>query len=348
MNLLARLTEAKKTFSIIELGCGIPVAHSFMQQSGASKVITMACCPYNKDYQAEMTGLDLAVTRSVSLEVVQELLQNLRDVAKGESFHVAYSIQAGMSAKICHGYIGISDGLSVVIYHITLGKDIGKQKAGMYMIALVDDLIKYHIFGERRTLCNSDDISLIDGAWSTPNVALTGLTFSASLLPDNFGTFCWAAGAWHRVVDIYRQLEGGLCIIKGSFNPMHDGHKQLVEAAKAHTNLPLLCMTTKSIDGKRATAAELIQRAIDSGNACVIDSHNVYMRELIDDLSQWDHTTRTLHLFMGIDVFLKFDPTDVDETVRVHVYHRNCTMNNISFHDSKYATLSSTAIREAK
>lgn len=346
MSLLTKLIEAKKTFSIIELGCGIPVAHSFMLQSGSSRVLTMAACPYSRDYQTEMTGIDLTVTRSISVEMVQELLDYLANKGHNESFHIAYSVQAGSSAKICHGYMGIRMGKNVAIYHITLGVSMPKDIAGICMMALVEDMIEYHVLSGTRSVVDGNGTSRIDGAWSNSNFADL-CSFDASLLPDNFGTFCWASGQWYRTVDIFRQLEGGLCLIKGSFNPLHDGHKQLIHAASEFTNIPLLCMTTRTIDGKYSYPIGLIDRANSvPGSVFVIDSRNVYMRELIADITRWEDTAqRNIHLFMGIDVFAKFDVSDVNEDVKIHVYHRQCSVNNISFNDSKYADLSSTLIR---
>jgi len=350
MSLLVKLIEAKKAFSIIELGCGVPVAHSLMLQRGSSKVLTMACCPYGRDYQSEMTGLDLGAVRSVSVEMEQELLKNLYDDSHGEDFHIAYSMQSGSTARVSHGYIGICCGEYSAIYHVTLGQEMSKDIAGKCMVSIVEDIIEYHILsGNMSTVGKDGKTSFIDGAWSCHDLNKESVTFDPSIMPHNFGTFCWAAGQWHRVVDILRQLEGGMCLIKGSFNPLHDGHKQLMGAAMDFTNIPLMCMTSHTLDNKNTALHELVERAQKMpGAICVIDSHNVYMRELIADLKQWDNgPKRTIHLFMGIDVFSKFDVNDVSEEVKIHVYHRVCEVGNISFHDSMYSTLSSTSIREA-
>jgi len=348
MSLLTKLIKAKKTFSIIELGCGIPVAHSIMQHTGSSKVITMASCPYNKQYQADLLGLDiLEMSRSVSKEVVEGLLNTLRSSSKGESFHVAYSIQAGSSAKVCHGYVGICTDIFGAIFHVTLGRDMNKSIAGRCMESIVEDLIEYHILcGSMSTVGADGSTSFIDGAWSNHNMNTESFLFDATLLPMNFGTFCWSSGQWCRLVDVFRQLEGGLCLIKGSFNPMHDGHKQLVTAAKEFTNIPLMSMTTKTIDNKVTVPMYLIERTEKMiGYTCVIDSHNILMKDLIADLSKWDNSSRNIHLFMGIDVFVKFNTNDVNEDVKIHVYHRQCNIGNVSFNDSKFSTLSSTQIR---
>lgn len=340
---LSGLRSAGITLTISELGCGLPIAHNLMKLDGASKVVMTAVSFYSKEAQQKQTNLPEDV-RSVSKEAVHNTLMYLLDT-NPNSLAFAYSLQAGFN-KTTHGFIGIGskdEGVLTNIYHFTLPGDWTKVGAGDYVEQIFIQLINIYLGEQSAIECYRESI---DGAWyGTGHNGYNMLFFKPSMLPEKFGTFGIKDGKWIRLTELIRACGDNICLIKGTFNPLHDGHRYLREIAFQYSSTPFLCTTTYSFDGKTASVQELVERATTNGTT-IIDSNNIKMIDLINDILVVTRTSKPIHLFMGIDVFTKFDLHDINgKDVHVHVLFRECTTNNVTFYNSDYATLSSTQIR---
>lgn len=343
--LLSRLKESGHTFSIAEVGCGLPVAHSFMMLDGASKAIKLAISPYSKDVQDVLTReYYYRAKRSVSREQVLALLEYLDDVSDSV-FSVAYSVQIGVD-KCSHGYIGVSRGDIKTIYHFTFGYGINKITAAKLLIEIAKKVIYRVVYDQEIEW----GVSVFDGVWRYSD---GDHIFAPWMLPRNFATFAIVKGEWARYTEILRsnpRSNLSVGFIKGSFNPVHQGHIQMATKATSLGIKPIFSLTTKTFDGKETSLETLIRRAADISMQydCVIDSDNMMMKDLIRDFEHHADPDYPIyvHLFMGVDVFSKFDINDVSSAVEVHVFFRETSINNITFHQGEYSTLSSTQLRE--
>lgn len=343
--LLSKLTKDGLTLSIAEVGCGLPVAHSLMMLDGASNVMKLAVSPYSKDVQDSINRKsEYDVTRSVSTTSVLSLLSYLMDEVES-CIYVAYSMQVGVD-KCTHGYIGICGPKTdkIVIYHFTLGYGVNKSTAEPIIKSMVEKIIYRGIYQEKINY-----ISVFDGTWTYHG---ENLVFDPSLLPVNFTTFAIVDGEWKRYTEVLRDTSGDeVGFIKGSFNPLHNGHRQMADKAIELGITPIFSLTTRTIEDKIVSVGELVSRAneISKKAICIIDSSNVLMRDLIRDFHNHRDPDIPLYpsLFMGVDVFSKFDINDVDSDVDVHVFFREARFKNVVFHQSEFPTLSSTKIRES-
>ncbi len=332
--LLEYLTAANLTFSITELGCGMPVAHEFMSLSGASKVLKYANCPYGKDAQIKITGKN--GIRSVSLLNTASLLEN---IGKYEAdFDIVYSIQCG-DDKEFHGYVGLSFEGFKIIYHMSVTRNVSKKVAGAVMVGMFKSIVYKHVLGY------ATDLHLIDGAFSHNSSLI--YNFDPTLLPANFRSFVIdSSGSWMRTTEYLRGMSH-LGLVKGSFNPFHVGHQQLVDEAVRQGYIPLLSLTASTVQGKITLVADLVSRAIATNMCCLIDSDNAKYINLIAVLRNIKRYNGIIGIFAGVDVYHKMEKALFDlSDVKFHIFHRDMTDGNVRFHQSKFADISSTKIRE--
>lgn len=333
--LLELLTAAGKTFCITELGCGMPIAHGFMGLSGSSKVLKYANCPYSKEVQEIM--IPNILHRSVSVERVGFLLKALENY--DADFDIVYSLQAGED-KECHGFIAInSEGMveGAVAYHFTFGYNISKVEAGARMIGLFIAIVKRHV------LKINFNMGQIDGAFIQHG---RDWDFYPELLPLNHRSFVITnGGKWMRTTVFLRDL-GHLGIIKGSFNPYHEGHEQLVEEAFRQQYVPVLSLTGETVEGKKASATELVGRAKTTQRNCIIDSDNTKFMDLIMVLRNIYRFEGQIGIFAGIDVYHRMEEALFElPHVQFYIYHREMNVDNVLFLTSQFPTTSSTKIR---
>lgn len=332
--LLELLTTAGKTFCITELGCGMPIAHGFMGLSGSSKVLKYANCPYSKEVQEIM--IPNILHRSVSVERVGFLLNALENY--DASFDIVYSLQAG-DDKECHGFIGIkcANESGPVAYHFTLGYGMSKVEAGARMISLFIGIVKRHVLAIDFRLGQIDGAFVLNGKnWD----------FYPELLPTNHRSFVITnGGEWMRTTEFLRGATH-LGIIKGSFNPYHEGHEQLVEEAFRQQFVPVLSLTGETVEGKKASATELVGRAKTTQRNCIIDSDNTRFMDLIMVLRNIYRYEGQIGIFAGIDVYHRMEEALFTLShVQFYIYHREMCVDNVLFLTSQFPTTSSTKIR---
>lgn len=330
--------------NIIEIGCGCPISESFTKWDGASNYIYATYSPYNKEAQYEFMEAQFDY-RSVSAQFVIDAcakLEIMRGLSPQENtIDIAVSMQAG-NDKDNHGWICIDQEF---LYHFTLGWDIGRQLARTRIVELVTQLIFLH-YGDATEL-SPRIASFVDGRFLHPGTApsenVVRANFAASLMPKDHAPFAIVNGLWTRLTEAFRVIPGRVNIVKGSFNPFHEAHAELMDHSPYAS---FLSITTKeTVEGKESiNVATAVDRIKASGRDGIIDSNWVYYKNMVEGLHGLvDMDNIHLSFSMGIDVFAKYEPIN---GVSTHVFARNMKTDTIEFHTSKFPDLSSTKIRE--
>lgn len=326
------LTDQGLMLNLVEMGCGCPVSEDFMKDDGASNYIYGSYSPYHKQAQYEFVGHSLDY-RSVSGEFVEAVSKKLTN--ETAIINIVISMQVGKS-KDNHGWICI-DGNH--FYHFTFGYGIGRGIARERIKGLVYDIIYTH-YGDALATRKPIYGKYVDGYFKV--LDRFGLDkFEPDGMFDNHAPFAIIDGVWTRLTEAFRNAKD-INIVKGSFNPFHDAHKELL----GHIgNKRFLSITTKStVEGKNSIGLkEAITRIKRAGYNGIIDSSCTYYQELVSMLSEFvDLRDIKLHFSMGVDTFARYVPIDGTFT---HVFARNIEVDNITFHESKYPDLSSTKLR---
>jgi nicotinic acid mononucleotide adenylyltransferase len=339
---LFRKVPSKK-FQIFEMGCGAPVADFMMSQAGASNYIDSSFCLYSKkaqrDYLANFRNFKNERIRSVSLESVRAFLD-----APTDEHNIIISTVSASKDKDLHGYVGLRFEGSIICVHFTQGistnhDTITKHNArGMslkcveLLIAIVTDN-KY-----RRDELYEEIGSYIDGIFTGISLA-----FEPTLLPNNHFPFVYYKYKWRRLLEFVRISET-ISIVRGSFNPYHQGHDELVTATDK-VNV-MLSMSTTTFDGKVASLNDLISRAEKVDIPVIMDSSTTTYLSLINVIKKLNYNFKKIYFPMGVDVYSKLDIRTLPDNVELIVKFRAMNVDRVSFRLSKYPTLSSTKIRK--
>lgn len=331
--LIERLREKKQTLCIMEQGYGMGFSNDMMIESGASNVVISARSWYSKDLCPDEM-------RAVSREFVNYLNNYISSTPIKGTINVITSFQAGAS-KDAHGYVLISNEVKTITYHLTFGYGRSKRQVNNEMPQILKNLILRFIDSDRTQYTFHN---YIDGAWNNKG------DFAPSYLPYNHGPYIINRDkAWMRVVDYIRDIEE-LGIIKGSFNPLHDGHKQLVyKAEEHHKSNVLMSISSSSIEGKHLDPIQAYMRAwnICNRHPVLVDTGLMYYAQLLRFLDNvWVRSEPLVYFLpMGVDVYSKLDTTKLDmERIHIDVFTRESI--GVKFHLSEHPELSSTKIRE--
>jgi hypothetical protein len=323
--------------NLLEVGCGSPISEAFMWQDGASNYIYGSASPYHKRAQQAFLGKQVDY-RSVSAQFAYDACR----VLIGESYNsgpklinIAISMQVGYD-KDNHGWICIQ---GCHLYHFSFGYNIGRTTSRDLIQRLVSDLIFYH-YGEAPKSA-LENTRFIDGVFDCEH-GVNLSNFNPKLMPERHAPFAIIDNKWMRLTEALRDWKI-VNIVKGSFNPYHEAHQELMERFPGQS---MLSITTKpTVEGKATiTTAEAVKRVRACGQDAIIDSEWVYYSDLVSGLNEAiDLDSTELHFSMGVDTFARFTPIP---GIQNHVFARNIDIEGTSFYVSKHPDVSSTKIRK--
>lgn len=269
---------------VVEIGAGVQVANTFYSIPGASKTIYKSFSPYHREAQIEFIGRE--IKRSVSAEFVQAVLETLgKEATKSDttrnfgfvsSFQV-WDIQTNTANKesakevvLTHGWMGVrladtlGDGNATIrLYHISIREDLERdeiiRRIGVIGVNILYDMHQ-SLLGYARPMLSTHGyvdmvVDALDDGSTEQNMQETieGL-WPKSLVAIN------AVGQLIRPEDLIRDKK--LILFKGSFNPVHNWHRQVIEtiARTYPDHVPIFSLSLNTYDKGQIDVKDMERR----------------------------------------------------------------------------------------
>ena len=218
---IKELFNCGKKIKVIELGSAAIVSNTLLSVSGASAFIDECRQLYSKESQERYLGHGF--NRSVEK-------QHIIDILNCESGNVicgSYQIHDADTNSLTHGWIGLKIDGKVYTYHISIYNAVGSTQFNRF----------YHLSEIAKTCLNLLTYHLVDSTAipvdSWIDYADTDVIFEILGKSKHRDEFYGHGlnSEFFRFEDITRNT-GGLILMRGSFNPPHKGHLELLNRTR--------------------------------------------------------------------------------------------------------------------
>ena len=328
---------------IIETGCSVPVAYKLGLVAGASKTILYTQQPYNKEYESELYG---EFPRSVSKEFIKSVLDK-----EGERENINFVLAS--SWQLCdpkdplhltHGWFGLFDKQRNIKHylHFTFNRNNSfsykqllkgefkveteeeNNKLREFSIRLIGEIgvsiLHTAIKGDINdldlqflTFNGNKSYGVLDEAYINEEVNIDLLVSCLEKSESDY-LLVFDDNKPIRIEDLMRRSNQFL-IQKGSFNPVHHGHvdlmtKSLERYPEAKTSF---LISTYRYDKPHILLDELKVRIknINKIGYPLILCKSVLYYETFNLLKEWTYNKR-FFFPLGIDTLVRIYQTDVD------------------------------------
>ncbi len=251
---IKKLHESDTLGIFVEMGCGTAVTSALYSVPGASATVFFAESPYSKVKQEELFG---PVDRAVSIQRVESVLDTywtkyvrMKAMSKINTVYAAtFQIDDGDGSKATHGWIGICNHTGSKFYHVTIPTILERDEMFKLIaeqgIALLSGEIPQHV----------DIVTTHDGQELSDNAKIIE-NFSDS------NVVCFSGGQMTRPEDVLRG-HNRLLLYKGSFNPMHVGHMEIINDVAAQYGAKVILGLSAHPYGKEdLSGTDIAARAI--------------------------------------------------------------------------------------
>lgn len=222
-SLVKAINKSRIKLKILEIGAGIGISSAIFEEPGASKTLIKVESFYSKEVQERYIK---GFNRSVSKEFIDSALQYLRSDLLDENTTMASSFQLPQEEGYTnHGWIGLTYQNTTRFYHITL-PSIDNRK----------ELIK--LYGETglKILWSRNQMPLLEGhcvdaVYDNKGKPLFNETIQAISSSYNSGALFYTVPGGikiERVEETLRDFDK-VILFKGSFNPVHEGHRAMMK-----------------------------------------------------------------------------------------------------------------------
>lgn len=290
---------------IFEAGAGSCIASALYEVEGASKTISLTMQPYSKHSQQEMFNYNEEKIKSVSGKMSLKMAvlgEDHSDFEEKVNFLMAATFQIGGEIKLTHGWICLNiRGAKAKLIHVSIPenkerREYFKNIAEIGIDLLYSSIDKDFIFSSPYVdniaelgLIINEGGNIILPDFSTNKEKLLSCALNSneeSLLvftPNELNTI--------RFEDFCRDKEG-IILIRGSYNPIHERHIELMEQAKKQypTYNAAFFISTDRFDKPSLTEKEVsekIDKINELGYTVVIGKGALFMHSTSHIRTRW-------------------------------------------------------------
>ncbi|MEO6303828.1 MAG: hypothetical protein ABIP51_11720 [Bacteroidia bacterium] len=269
-NLIKELQASGDKYTIMECGNGAAVTNLLMSVPGASSLLYECFQPYSKEAQEKLIG---PFKRSVSIDTIIQAMK----VIKGPCVVTQFQLQDEDSKVLTHGYIGVRGKNGERIYHISNYKNNYSNEEDKW-----EDNTYLEITNRQNQFNLISEIAVkimyvhsVDLEYELSNLWIDGIFYTSGYY-DEHETLRILGNCneidtmiphltflkWARFEDLARDREG-LIIMRGSFNPVHHSHIEMVkETIKLYPNYsPIFLISLHNRDKDNVNPKDAIERA---------------------------------------------------------------------------------------
>lgn len=317
--LIKEIHESDAYGTILETGCGTAVSSKLLEVEGASKTVHDIYIPYSFDITKQYLQNDKQ--RAVSLDTVKDLTYavktgDLTEYYNNTRTNLIYvsSFQIGNDG-ITHGYINISYNNNKSfnnnnnLYHITLPNNLTRKeyidKIGDIGIKLIHKIIfnkDYEFYGENY-IDISYDYELYVSYDNDNTLSALQAHKNANINNEHF-IYINKNGHIVRPEDELRKHED-ICLIRGSFNPIHNGHMMMSKYNKEKHNIFVLTLNAVDKGNVDITDIKLRVSIINELGYDVIVCTKPYYVDLHKEIIRRNPHLKTITYPMGVDTMIR-------------------------------------------
>lgn len=291
---------------IIESGCAATLANTLMSEPNSSNTIHFAKQPYSKEY--EESQYEKKWERSVSKKYTSQVLIEELSIKYPVNFGLVTSWQ--MEQNSIHGWYSIFYKEKFTHLHVTIPvKQVTNRKHILSLIAEIGTRIIYYI--------SKNDLVNIFKDFKEGNISIDLIEDSNKKLIqilENAGSdypLVFENNKPIRFEELMRRKESFI-IQKGSFNPIHHGHTDLMDVSlnKYPNSLPVFLISIDRYDKPHIEMDELLSKIerINSLGYIVIIMKSIYFYDTFDILSVM--TNKKLYFPIGSDTMNRIYEAD--------------------------------------
>ena len=328
-------------FGIIsEVGCSATIASHLMDEPGASNTVYYSIQPYNKSIQHDLYNSKYW-SRSVSQEYIMRVLEvEIDALPLNGNFVLASSWQLNDNdpEKYCHGWFGLwlKETETKHYLHFSFERNNLKlktrkdylDKIGEIGIAILHAAISNEL--DELSISLNDTQAILDMAFISHDTDVIGITkIDYKLILNTLENskkdypLIFSKHGMMRAEDLARKSEN-LIIEKGSFQPMHKAHKQMLDISleMIPNSLPACLISTFRYDKPHIDIDDLIQRInfINAQDYPVIICKEVYFYNTFTLLQKW-FNKNNMYYPIGSDTLKRISIED----------DKNCGINKKSY-----------------
>lgn len=321
MNKIVEIHQSNLFGVIVEAGSGTAIISALMSQPGASRTVHYGLQPYSKEISHKLYG---EFKRNVSKEFIQKALEVEIEKNKDSvnfALVASWQLSDGDLDKYCHGWFGFwnkSNSKSHLLhFSFPKGEMMDRLESFCQISQIATDIIHSGISGDISEITNTKHSAILDMAYiSTSGVDYEVdydlvLNFLEKNEKDYFLVF--NKEGMIRIEDFSRSGQSFI-IQKGSFNPIHHGHVNLMDETSKELPQSKLAflISTYRYDKPHIDVDELKQRinTITDLDYNLIICKEIYFYKTFEMLNKWMGKDKKFYFPIGRDVINRIYQTD--------------------------------------
>ncbi len=313
INIIKDIHAAKQLGIILEAGCGATIANTLYQVEGASNTIFYSEQAYSKEYQQKKYFDKCLKTsenkiKSVSEDFIKYSITATYDDFLGRpeksNFILSTTFQISSdNTKITHGYIGILSNNKSKIIHLSIPYKYTRKRIFDIIAEIGIKFLSNILLDTKYALEYVDKEVPFFGYYHLPRLRINLIQNLIDSTKETFLVLDQETKKFIRYEDFLRGSDG-VILQKGSFNPLHEGHKEIHQQAKETfpNYKSALLFSLDRRDKESVSAKEMYERALDASEA----GYNVIISKGLKFLDTLEYhnlhwSNKELVLPMGVD-----------------------------------------------